>query len=89
MFTELSEYKPLDTPKGKALAWAVIDYGPESHLLFVCWMKDTGECWTFPNPDIKIEKNETMGIRYSSPSDTASKNTDQNSLSNSLRPPSA
>jgi hypothetical protein len=65
MFTELSEYKPVDTPRGKAYAWAIIDYGPESHLLFVCWMKDTGECWTFQNPEIRLEKNETLGIATS------------------------
>lgn len=63
MFFELSEYKPVETPRGKAFAWAIIDYGPESHLLFVCWMKDSGECRTFANPEIRIEKNESMQIR--------------------------
>lgn len=63
VFTELREYKPLLTPQGRAYAWAVIDYGPESHLLWVCWLRDSGECWTFSNPEIRLESNETMGIR--------------------------
>jgi hypothetical protein len=63
VFIELREYKPVDTPKGKGYCWAVIDYGPESHLLFVCWMKETGEPWIFPGPEIRLEKNITMGVR--------------------------
>jgi hypothetical protein len=26
-------------------------------------VKDTGECWTFDNGDIRLEANVTMGIR--------------------------
>ena len=54
---------PLDTPKGAGYAHMVIDYGQEHYLLFVCFINDTGECWLFPNRDIKMQKNFTMGIR--------------------------
>jgi hypothetical protein len=52
---------PLLTPKGKALAHFLIDYGPEEHLLWVCFQNDTGECWTWPNDKIKAQANPTMG----------------------------
>jgi hypothetical protein len=51
---------PLTTPKGKGLAHFVIDYGPEHHLLWVCFQDDTGECWSWSNPDIKIQNNPSM-----------------------------
>lgn len=51
---------PLDTPKGKALAHFLIDYGPEHHLMWVCFQDETGECWTWPNPDIRAQNNPSM-----------------------------
>jgi hypothetical protein len=58
---------PLTTPKGKALAHMLIDYGPEFDLLWVCFQDDTGECWTWGNPDIRSQKNLTMGRENISP----------------------
>lgn len=52
---------PLDTPKGSALAHALIDYGAEHDLLWICFQDDTGECWTWRNPEIRAQKNITMG----------------------------
>lgn len=52
---------PLNTPKGKGYAHLVIDYGQEHHLLWVVFIDSTGECWTFPNPEITIQSNPTMG----------------------------
>lgn len=60
MILELNQPLPLETPKGKAMAYLVIDYGTEHHLLFVCFVKETGECWTFQGPDVRLERNETM-----------------------------
>ncbi len=57
---------PLDTPKGPAFAHLAIDYGQEHYMLFVCFVSATGECWIFPNRDVKIQKNLTMGIRMPS-----------------------
>jgi len=60
---QLAQILPLDTPKGKAWAHFLIDYGTEHNLQWVCFMVDTGECWTWDNRDIKLEMNLTMHIR--------------------------
>ena len=49
------------TPKGSGLAHLVIDYGPEQHLLWVVALDIGGECWTFPNPEVRFAANPTMG----------------------------
>ncbi len=63
VIVELARPLPLDTPKGPAYAHFLIDYGTEHHLMWVCFIKATGECWTCANPDIKLEANPTMGVR--------------------------
>jgi len=60
---QLAPVIPLDTPKGPADAHLVIDYGPEAKLLFVCFVRDTGEQWTFPNDEVRLERNLTGGVR--------------------------
>jgi len=57
---QLNPPVPLMTPKGEALAHFVIDYGPEFDLLWVCFQDETGECWTWSNPDVRGPKNTTM-----------------------------
>ena len=52
---------PLNTPKGKAWAHMVIDYGQEHDLQWVCFIDATGECWTYSNPEITIQNNITLG----------------------------
>ncbi len=61
--TQLDPPIPLDTPKGPAYAHLAIDYGQEHYLLFVCFVNETGECWIFPNREVRIQKNVSMGIR--------------------------
>lgn len=61
MLTQLNPPLPLITPKGKAWAHIVIDYGQEHDLLWVCFQDDTGECWTWSNREVKIQDNLTMG----------------------------
>lgn len=51
---------PLDTPKGSGLAWFMIDYGEEHHLMWVVAIDETGEIWTFENPKVRAQKNITM-----------------------------
>lgn len=51
----------LQTPKGSALCYFLIDYGIENDLHWVCAQQDTGECWTWSNRDIRFEKNVTIG----------------------------
>ena len=58
---------PLDTPKGAGYAHLAIDYGQEHYVLFICFLNETGECWIFPNRDVKIQKNLSMGIRMTPP----------------------
>lgn len=61
MMKQLNPPIPLETPKGKALAHFVIDYGPEHNLMWVTFVDATGECWTWPNPKIRAQKNISMG----------------------------
>jgi hypothetical protein len=63
MLLQLNPTIPMDTPKGQADAHFLIDYGSEAQLLFVVFVRETGECWTFPGPQIRLEKNITGGIR--------------------------
>jgi len=61
VITQLNPPIPIETPKGKGLAQLVIDYGPEHHLLWVVFQNETGECWTWPNPQVRAETNPTFG----------------------------
>jgi hypothetical protein len=54
---------PLDTPRGKAFAHFLLDYGTEHNLMWICFLREDGACWTFPNPEVRLAKNDTMGIR--------------------------
>ena len=63
MLVQLNPPLPLKTPKGDGLAHFVIDYGPESDLLWVVFMDADGACWTVPNPEIRMSANWTMGRR--------------------------
>lgn len=61
MILQLSPHIPLKTPKGEAIAHFLIDYGCEEDLYWVCFINETGECWTFSNRDIRALKNITHG----------------------------
>ena len=58
---QLNPPLPLITPKGKALAHFLIDYGIEHNLFWVCFQQETGECWTWDNKDIRADKNISFG----------------------------
>jgi hypothetical protein len=58
---QLNPPLPVDTPKGSALAHVLIDYGIEHNLMWVCFVDSTGECWTWPNNQIRAQKNITLG----------------------------
>jgi len=66
MMLQLNPPIPLDTPKGPAYAHMVIDYSQEHYVLFVCFLCETGECWVYPNRDVRLQKNQTMGVRSQS-----------------------
>lgn len=67
MILQLNPPIPIKTPKGSALAHLIIDEGPESDLKWVCFLDETGECWTYSNRDIRAQKNITQGRTYISP----------------------
>lgn len=67
MLTQLQTPIPLQTPKGKAWAVAIIDYGPQWDLQWVTFVHATGECWTFRNRDIRQEANYTFGLKAPTP----------------------
>ena len=60
---QLNPPLPVDTPKGPAYAHLVIDYSQEHYTIFVCFLMETGECWQFPNRDVRLQQNLTMGVR--------------------------
>lgn len=62
--TQLNPPIPVETPKGKALAHFLIDYGPEYDLLWICFDDATGECWTWHNHMIRAQDNISIGRKY-------------------------
>jgi len=52
---------PMNTPKGAGLAHLLLDYGPEYNLIWTVFINQTGECWSFQNPEIRACKNITLG----------------------------
>ena len=62
MFTQLNPPLPVTIlDRGKGLAMAVIDYGPEHNLIWVTALDDSGEIWCAPNPKVRMQTNWTMG----------------------------
>lgn len=61
MILQLSPTIPVTTPKGPGLAWFLIDYSEEHHLMWVVALDENGEIWTFNNKDVRAQKNITMG----------------------------
>lgn len=57
---QLNPTIPVDTPKGKGHAHVLIDYSQEHDLLWVVFLDETRECWTFRNSEIKAQYNITM-----------------------------
>ena len=58
---------PVFTPRGRGLAHFLIDYGYEHHLTWVVFLDSNGECWSFKNPEIRIQSNITHGRSHISP----------------------
>jgi len=51
---------PLNTPRGDGWAHFVIDYGQEHDLLWVVFLNATGECWSVPNPQVRLQPNWSL-----------------------------
>jgi len=52
----------LETPRGDAIAYFLIDEGRDHDIYWVCFIEATRECWTFRNPEIRRDRNWTQGI---------------------------
>jgi hypothetical protein len=61
MILQLNPALPLHTPKGKGWAHFLIDYSQEHDLLWVVFLNETGECWTFSNSQIRMDTNFSLG----------------------------
>lgn len=60
MILEIQSLIWFQTPKGRATAKFLIDYGPESDLQWVCF-QESGEVWTWSNWDVRLLDNITLG----------------------------
>jgi hypothetical protein len=61
VITRIDPPLPLDTPKGRAWAYFILDYAIDFDLLWICFVDETRECWTFSNREIRIVENQTIG----------------------------
>jgi len=57
---QLNPHIPVVTPKGAGSAFMVIDYSQEHHLLWVTALDESGEIWTFPNWQVRFDKNISL-----------------------------
>ena len=57
MITQLNPPLPMETSKGGGWAHFLIDYGPESALLWVVFLDADGACWTVPNAEGRMSFN--------------------------------
>jgi len=69
MILQLNPPLPLTTPRGKGWAHFLLDYSQEHDLLWVVFLNQGGECWTFPNSDIRMDTNFSLG-RYDTSTDS-------------------
>jgi hypothetical protein len=67
MITRIEPPIPVNTPKGKAMAIAWLDYGMENDLVWMCIQDNTGECWQWENAQIRARHNLTLGRDSISP----------------------
>jgi hypothetical protein len=63
MMLQIDPPLPMTTPRGAGLAHFVIDYGAETHLMWVVFLDADGSCWTVPNPEVRMAPNWSLGRR--------------------------
>ena len=62
MFSQLNPPIPLHVlGRGDGHAIGLIDYGQEHNLLWITAIDATGEIWCAPNPEVRMQKNWSMG----------------------------
>lgn len=62
MIHEIHQSLWLDTPKGLARAKFLVINGDDSDAEWICFYEN-GEIWSWLNPEVRVAKNITMGIR--------------------------
>ena len=65
MLLQLNPPIPVETPRGKAMAQVIIDYGVEHDLVWLCFQNDTGEAWCWNNKFIRAQNNITFSRNVS------------------------
>lgn len=63
MLLQLKPSIPVDTPKGRGECVGWIDYSKEDDLMWIVLLDVGGECWIFPNKDVRGVPNFTIGRR--------------------------
>ena len=58
---QLNPSIPVTSPKGKGQARGWIDYSPEHHLIWIVAQDNSGEIWLWPNFQVRVRDNPTMG----------------------------
>ena len=61
MIKQLDPPLHMKTTRGSGVALFLIDYGMEADLMWVVALNDTGQVWCFPNWDVRIYQNESIG----------------------------
>jgi hypothetical protein len=52
---------PIFCPKGKGIAYFLIDYDIDYDLMWTIAIDETGEFWTYKNPEVRAINNITLG----------------------------
>jgi hypothetical protein len=63
MIQRLDPTIPVVCPRGKGRAFMLIDYSEDHHLMWVIALDDTGEIWTYANPKVRVQSNETLDTK--------------------------
>lgn len=61
MIHELKQPWSVNSPKGKATVYLVMDYGFETDTLFMCVLKETSEFFWFRSFECQMEDNCSIG----------------------------
>ena len=58
---------PVHCPKGRGRAFLALDYSEDHFLFFTIAIDKTGEIWTYPNCDVRVLGNVTLGTKAEIP----------------------
>jgi hypothetical protein len=61
MIIQLNPPLPMMTPKGSGIAYFLTDYGIDYNHIWTVIIDETGEFWSFQNPEVSSIKNVTFG----------------------------